>query len=181
MIHRYMFLGYYTEKDISVSKVAYYSSISYFNDMVLVYVETKDKQIPYDLVSGNLKPFPDGRHLMPLLNVFQYSPSEDESYWQRDGKTKPVFWIAKLKRDEITKYIFHHYQMMHEGHRATNKYGIIFYYDDILVMYKETPDVLGIPNPRTLPENNLPWFPGNMILACGIPWDGKDDYWHVIE
>ncbi len=181
MIYRYMFLGYFTKKDIAVSEAAFYSSISYYRDMVLVYLETKENTVPYDLVSGSLKSFPDGRKLMPMLNVFQYSPSDDEAQWQRTEGTSPVFWIAKLKRERTTTYIFYHYKMVHEGCRATNKYGIIFYYDDILVMYREEPNVLGISNPRTLPENNLPGYPGNMIRDCAIPWDGKDDYWHVID
>ena len=180
MIYRYMFLGYFTEKDITVSKDVYYHSVAYFNEMVFIYVETKENNIPYSLISGSLKLFPDGRKLMPMLNVFQYSPSDNEVAWQRNGESSPVFWIARLKRDDITKYIFYHYKMVHEGCRPTSKYGIIFYYDDILVMYREKPDILGIRNSRTLPENNLPHFPGDMIRACGIPWDGKDDYWHVI-
>ena len=175
-----MLLGYYLKKDITVSDKAYYHSVAYFNNTVYVYVETFENKIPYDLVSGSLKQFPDGKELVPMLNVFQYSPSDNEEEWRRKGEIKPVFWTAKLKREEITKYVFYHYKMEKEGCRATNKYGIIFLYEDILIMYREYPDELGRSNERTLPENNLPDYP-NLMQTCMIPWDDNDLYWYVIK
>lgn len=71
--------------------------------------------------------------------------------------------------------------MENEGCRATSKYGIIFLYDDMLVMYREHPDELGRSNPEILPKNNIPYPCENLMQVCGIPWDGKEEYWHVID
>ena len=51
MIYRYMFFGYYKEKNIKVSEDVYYTKTAYFRDMVYIYIETRSDVSPYELVS----------------------------------------------------------------------------------------------------------------------------------
>lgn len=181
MIYRYMFFGYYKEKNIKVSEDVYYTKTAYFRDMVYIYIETRSEVSPYELVSGDFIPFPDGTTLKMMTNIFQYSPSDDEEEWERPAGNTPEFRVAYLKRDLIPKYVFYHYKMVHESCKATCRYGIIFLFDNMLVMYIENPFCEGKRNPRTLPENNLPSYQGDMILECGIPWDDYDRIWRVLD
>ena len=176
-----MLIGYYREKNIKVSDEAYYTRTAYFRDMAYIYIETRSQDVPYDMVSGDFKPFPDGRTLIPMTNIFQYSPSDDEEEWERSPENTPEFRVAYLKRELLPKYIFYHYKMVHEACKPTNKYGIIFLFDNMLVMYIENPTQEGKRNIRTLPENNLPNYNGDMILECGIAWEDYGHIWRVLD
>lgn len=180
MIYRHMLMGYYREKNICVSAEAYYSAVQYYEDKVFVYVEVKDGDCDVKgLVNGDFIAFPDGSRLAAMNTVFAYSPSDDDAVWERQEVKTPEFRIAYLKDDGFAKYIFYHYKLQGESINPTDRYGSIFVYGNILIMYLENPRVYGEHWKRFLPENNLPGYDGDIIADCS--YENKyGTYWHTI-
>lgn len=90
-----------------------------------------------------------------------------------------MFSIAYLKNDSVAKYVFYHYKMQGEGAASYDKYGSIFLYGNMLIMYLEEPVESGRRHNRIIPENNLPGYGGNLFSDCVIRNDSKQ-YWQKI-
>ena len=72
MLKRYMFLGYSDDKNFvsNNSEGIERLSVHAYGDKVIMYFESENESInPDDVVSGNLKPFPDGSHWMRMGEI----------------------------------------------------------------------------------------------------------------
>lgn len=177
MLKRKMFWGFYEEKNISVDENVY-SNLVYFEDKVFIYIEADESYDFKELVCGDFKVLPNGEYLMEMSRIFAYSPIEDD--WERTEKKTAVFSIARLNRDMAYSYIYYHYKLQNEGCGSYDKYGSIFFYDNILIMYLETPRQEGRSWKRTIPENNIPYYEGDIIKDHSIPWEDGTLGWKRI-
>lgn len=168
MIYRHMLLGYYKEKNTEVSNKAYFSAVKYCDDKVFIYIETKTQDDVKALVSGDFYEFPNHDRLVEMSMIFAYSPSDNDASWERAQKKSPSFEIAYLKHECVAKYVFYHYKMQGEGCASYDRYGSIFLYGNILIMYLEEPRESGESWERILPENNLPGYNGDIISDCTL-------------
>ena len=72
--------------------------------------------------------------------------------------------------------------MQEEIHDKYDKFGSIFIYTNMLVMYNEYPEELAeIEIEPTLPKNNIPDFKGNIIKELSISWEDFDGCWRDCE
>lgn len=143
MIHRYMFRGFYKNKNQKINNEnLLYSSISYYKDMVFLYIETEIENIdPDTLVNDGMKAYPNGKYWENMNEIFHYSKPLSKEHWERKQPKTSVWRVNYLKREEIAKYIFYHFQYQEEypADKGCDKYGIIFNIDNMIIMYLETP------------------------------------------
>ncbi len=141
MIERYMFMAYPNEKlSILNNSDAENISIFYYNDLAFLYYESKNGYInPYEIVSGNVKTYPNGQHWQQGVKIFSYGVPMNEKQWLRKIENKkPYIKINYLKPEMFASYVYKHYELQGSG-CGCDKYGIIFSFGNMLVFYKENP------------------------------------------
>ena len=184
MIERFMYIGYYKDgfkvNDInSIENLSVYS----FRDMLFMYFEAeKDTVNPEDIIMG-MKDFPNGEKWIRMMNVFHYEKPVTRDFWKRKVYPKDTqMRIVYLKPEKVSEYIFYHYKLQEEKHPKYDKFGSIFMYRNMLVMYNEYPEEHAeIDIEPTIPENNLPNYSGNIIKDLSIAWGDFDDCWRECE
>lgn len=149
MIYRFMFKGYYNDKEFSQlenSKVKHTSLFSY-DDMVFLYFESLEKYVdPETVVKCNLKKYPNGEAWERMTEVFHYCKALSEEQWERKIENKkPWVRVNTLQYDKIASYIFYHHQYQEEHPCDGDKYGIIFLSGNFMVFYSELPEELEEP------------------------------------
>lgn len=157
MIYRFMFKGYYKDKNFTYlknDKVSHVSVFSY-DDKVLLYFESHEDYVdPETVVKCNLKEYPDGSVWERMAEIFHYCEAVDDEQWERKIKDKkPFIRVNSLKPEKIASYIFYHHQYQEEHPCDGNKYGIIFISGNFMVFYLEAPEELQEPR---LPAKILP-------------------------
>ncbi len=141
MINRYMYCGY-TNSQVNFLKNenVITASCAYYKDMVFLYYESFGDIIPEAFAAASMKPFPDGSFWFKMTDVFHYSTPENEELWTRKIENKqPSFELNFLNYDKIASYIYYHYDHQQGNQYGYDRYGVIFLYKNILVMYHETP------------------------------------------
>ncbi len=133
MIERKMYLGYAAENFSAV-----HPSMARYQNLVFLYLE--GERNPDEVISEGLCAFPDGRHWIPMADIFHYSRPLSKEHWKRgvEGKTAE-FRVAYLKPERISEYIYYHYLLQEEQPGLCDKYGMIFLHGNLLVMYLEYP------------------------------------------
>lgn len=144
MIKRYMYMGYCDDNDIKIAENDNYISYAFYENMVFVYFETYNDESPEDIlftkVSISLKLFPTGEKWVQMTDIFHYSYPISEEYWERKEKNKQhIYKIAFLKHEDIAKYIYYHYKGQQTFAYRHEKYGAIYMYTNILIIYDELP------------------------------------------
>lgn len=135
------------------------ASAANFEDMTFLYFETKDENMTAEeVVSGDLKAFPDSSKWFEMNEIFHYFTPHDDSEWIRKEKNKKSwFKINKLNKDKVASYIYYHYDHQESNQYDTDKFISIFIYGNYIVMYGETPTELisweEIKGRRYEPEN----------------------------
>ncbi len=180
MIERYMYMGYY-ENDFKINNIDGVDNLCIysFEDMLFMYFETERNDInPTDIIS-NMKRFPNGEKWVRMMNIFHYSKPISREYWKRKAKSKETLMrIVYLKPEKVSAYIFYHYKMQEEAHPKYDKFGSIFIYSNMLVMYNEYPEEHAeIDIEPTIPENNLPNYKGDIIKDMSVEWKDFDGCW----
>ena len=163
MVYRFMFKGYYKDKEFSFlnnDKVKHASVFSY-EDMVFLYFELLCEYVdPKTVVKCNLKEYPNGEVWERMTEVFHYCKAISEEQWERKTENKKQ-WVRvnTLQYDKIASYIFYHHQYQEEHPCDGDKYGIIFLSGNFMVMYHETPDERQEPafEPNILPKVIPDW------------------------
>ena len=186
MIYRFAYMGYHKNKNITVphNKAIFYSTVSYFHDRCFVYLESELEELDPDLfIMGDMLPFPDGARFWRMASIFHYATPVNAATWQRQGNSKPWIRVAKLRYDKVDCYTFYHYKLQEEGECNCDKYGSIFLLGNFLLSYNEVPMISNAyNNPRTLPENTIGNYPGDIIIDLGLPWqEYPEDRWQPIE
>lgn len=141
MIKRYMYCGYNNSPvDFLKNDKLITVSCAYYNDMVFLYYESFGEILPETVVIADMKPFPDNKYWVRMAEVFHYTTPENEILWQRKILNKqPSFELNFLNYDKISSYIYHHYAHQEGNQFGYDRYCAIFLYENILVMYHETP------------------------------------------
>ena len=134
-IKRYMFMGYYQSRDIEVKDNDHYISYAFFKDMVFLYFEAinyeKAEDIIRDYVKIDMKQFPTGEEWVQMMDIFHYSHPVN--------KETAEFRIAILKPEKVSEYIYYHFQGQQTFNYKYGKYGAIYLYRNMLIMYDEFP------------------------------------------
>ena len=179
MIYRSMLWGYYKHKNVAIADNIYFSAIKYYEDKVFIYIESEEDADTKQFITGDFELFPDKERLKEMSMIFAYSPSDNKEVWGRKQEKNSIFEIAYLREECVAKYVFYHYKMQGESCESYDRYGSIFLYGNILIMYLETPRESGERWERVLPENNLPNYCGNIIADCATA-DESGEFWRVM-
>lgn len=143
MIYKHMYCGYPNSNSIKLSdnEDIITSSAAVYENMVFVYFETKNKELTInDVAQGDLKAFPDGSYLAEMPEIFHYfSPRNDEQWCRKIENKTPVFLINKIHKDKIASYIYHHQDLQQHNPYNSDKFGSIFMYGNIGIIYLESP------------------------------------------
>ena len=148
--------------------------------MVFVYFETYGNETPEDVlftkVSISLNAFPTGEKWVQMTDIFHYSYPISEEYWERKEKNKqPIYKIAFLKHEDIAKYIYYHYKGQQTFAYRHEKYGAIYMYTNILIIYDELPieeandELVG---GQWIDEDVLAEYDGDIISDVSIDGEG---------
>ena len=108
-----------------------------------------------------------------MIDIFHYSYPYNNNYWKRKlNNKKTVFKISYLKPEKVGEYVFYHYKLQREASLGYDKYGVIYMYRNMLVMYYEEPSE---EVDTSLVENRwkkvIPDYDGNIIADLSIPFD----------
>lgn len=186
MIYRFMFTGFYGNKNITVPPCpeVFFSVVSYFRDRFFVYIESEQEEIdPETLIAGDRKPFPDGTHTMRMASIFHYATPTDAASWKRTTEKTPWVRVALLRYDKVDCYTFYHYKLQEEGECNCDVYGSIYLLGNLLISYNEFPMETGrLNNPCTLATKDIPYYQGDIINDLAYPWpEYPQDRWQPIE
>lgn len=90
-----------------------------------------------------LKVWPGGEHprlWIPLMDIFHYQQPVSGQHWKRNQEERtPYGRLAVLKPEQVSSYIYHHYQYQEERPGDGDKYGIIGLHENLLFFYSELP------------------------------------------
>lgn len=159
MIYRFMFRGYPNSEKYTLKNTAdfFNPSVFVFDDMMFLYVEAKKNVInPDDVISADMKKYPNGENWEEMSEIFHYSAPQSDEDWERKQPKTPVLKINYLRPGKISSYIYYHFQYQEEFPCSGDKYGIIFHSDKLLVMYLEEPCESATPYKGLLSTKNTP-------------------------
>lgn len=185
MIKRYMLLGYYTNKDYQMKNINN-ASVAFYDDKVFLYFETDNnadyKKIADEIIDIDLYTLPNGEKWIEMIDIFHYSYPYNDIYWRRkEENKKAVFKIAYLKPENVGEYIFYHYKAQREADCGFDKYGAIYIYQNMLIMYmeepRETADLSLVENKW---EKLIPDYNGNIIGDMSVCFDDGTNGWKNI-
>lgn len=181
MIYRMMYTAY-CKGEVAVTDLhcphVTHLAVNTYQNQVFIYIESKEKDLdPAQVVDGDFIPFPDGRRFFRMTEVFHYSAPKSEAHWERKNKREktPYVRINYLQPEKTASYFFYHYQFQEENPGQYDKYGILFLFGNMLVLYHEKPfttetDPLlpGLSTHNT-PVGKEAW--DDMIERHFIPWE----------
>lgn len=186
MIFRYMFFGYCRSKLFAIKNLTdvLNLSVAVFANKIFVYLESERENVSLDdIVEADLIPFPNDEKWIRMMEVFHYSKPIDKKHWARKIKKKEAYLrINFLHENMVSSYIYYHFQYQESGACNGNKYGVIFIYGNMLIMYSEKPMEIDtvrhdcLINERTKVEN---W--GELMSKHFMPWIDYDGDWREIE
>ncbi len=176
MIKRSMYVGYAAE-----NFSAAHPAMARYKQYVFLYLEGNQK--PDELVSQGLIPFPDGRLWVPMVDIFHYSRPLSQEHWMRTMERKTAeFRVAYLKPECVSEYIYYHYMLQEEQPGLCDKYGMIFLYGNMLVMYMEYPrESETVKYPGKLSSHNTPENMGELVDQCFLHHEDTKFPWKVIK
>ncbi len=187
MLKRYMFLGYSDDKNFvsNNSEGIERLSVHACDNKIIMYFESENESInPDDVVSGNLKPFPDGSHWMRMGEIYHSSKPLSREHWERKIADKtPYVQIMYLKDDKIGSYVFNHYRYQEELPGDGDKYGVIFLLGNFMAFYLENPCEIDLLAKGTLKTADTPYQDwGNIMNEHFKPWGNEEKvFWKKIE
>ncbi len=143
MIKKHMYIAYIGKKDIEIlpDERVNTATLSYYEDKAVIYFETSHEElVPDDFTKGSIRKMPDGRNWVELTEIFHYFEPKDDSQWQRKKKNKKGHLLVnRLERDMISSYIYYHVEHQRDNQVGVDKFFSIYIYEDIILMYRETP------------------------------------------
>lgn len=180
MIYRFMYTAY-CDGATSVADLRHpaveHLCVTAYENQIFLYIEATEPSVdPAEIVAGKFKPFPDGSYFFRMTEVFHYSkPFSDEHWKRRNLGKKPWVRINYLKPEMTSSYFFYHYQFQEENPGMVDKYGILFLYGNMLVLYHEYPfeeetlSYKGSLDTHNTPVGKEAW--DDMIERHFIPWE----------
>ena len=182
MIYRSMYAAY-RKDDTPVLDLHHpdvtHLAVSCYEKQIFVYIESRDPDlVPEDAIEGELVPFPNGALYFRMTEVFHYSTPWSEEHWSRgEGERRPFVRVNYLNPECTASYVFYHYQFQEENPGMVDKYGVLYMFGNLLVLYHElpfTPEEK--PHAPSLSTHNTPvgkeaW--DDMIEQHFIPWEDE--------
>ncbi len=180
MIYRFMYTAFCdgapNVTDLREPSVTHLCVTAYENQIFLYIESTSESIDPSKVIAARLKPYPDGSYFFRMTEVFHYSKPFSEEHWKRKDPTKkPWVRINYLVPEKTASYFFYHYQFQEENPGMVDKYGILFLYGNMLVLYHETPfeeetlSYKGSLDTHNTPVGKEAW--DDMIERHFIPWE----------
>ncbi|MGG3308078.1 hypothetical protein ABER23_11675 [Paenibacillus lautus] len=84
-----------------------------------------------------------GRRWASMADIFHYQAPVSEQHWVRtNDHSVPYGRIAQLKPEEVSSYVYYHYQYQEERPGDGDKFGIIGMHENLLFFYSELPATL---------------------------------------
>lgn len=88
------------------------------------------------------------RLFVPMMDIFHGMPALNVAQWQRRQPIQRVQGrLAMLRPEQVSSYIFYHYQLQEERPGSFDKYGLISIHENVLFYYQELPAVVELPTP----------------------------------
>lgn len=187
MIKRFMYLGWFTDKNLTPKACEGVSHLSVYayEDRAFMYFESERDDInPDDIISENMKEFPDGSHWMRMGEIFHFSKPRSKEQWERKIADKePFVQIMYLKDDKIGSYIFNHYRYQEELPGDGDKYGVIFLLGNFMAFYLEEPTEIDREAVGSLTTTDTPYNAWGKIMNEHFrPWENEEKvFWRKIE
>ena len=185
---RYMYSGFHNFSEIEVNDNNSITNLSYaiYEDRIFMYFESELESgeiKPEDIISKNIKPFPNGELWQSMSDIFHYSRPLGHEHWKRKiASKKPFYRIVYLKPEMIASYIYYHFQYQEEKPGDGDKYGIIFITGNLLIMYTELPcEKETLKYDGLLSTNNTPENWGELMSKHFQPWDDFKGEWREME
>lgn len=137
-MYRYTYLGYACGKNVSVaeSEQVYFSLVGSFDQMTFIYLETPVRDLDPDAaVKGEFIPFPDGKRLARMEQIFYCDDWHDDAVLTIPRKErKPYMKIMRLNHDAgVLAYIGHHYVLQEAGKVTWDRYYSIYELGNTLI------------------------------------------------
>lgn len=137
-MYRYTYLGYACGKNVSVaeSEQVYFSLVGSFDQMTFIYLETPVRDLdPDTVVKGDFIPFPDGRRLARMEQIFYCDDWHDDAVLTIPrNERKPYMKIMRLNHDAgVLAYIGHHYVLQEDGKVTWDRYYSIYELGNTLI------------------------------------------------
>lgn len=157
------------------------SWLSIFQDGqgLFLYYECSGKEAqPEQLFPGALeilKVWPGGEYprlWVPMMDIFHYQQPVSGQHWKRNQVPgAPYGRLAVLKPEQVSSYVYYHYQYQEERPGDGDKYGIIGLHENLLFFYSELPATVE-PAPYTgkLTTNLRPEQWGEVMEPHFIKW-----------
>jgi hypothetical protein len=113
------------------------------------------------------------RAFVPMMDIFHGMPALNVAQWQRKHQNERVQGrVARLRPEQVSSYIFYHYQLQEERPGSFDKYGIISIHENVLFYYQELPAVVEQPAPTgKLPTANTPDNWHEVMLPHFLLWN----------
>ena len=167
----------------------YTASCFLWENSIFIYYECFNERVAVDEVMRSIedcmveqKSYSGETKWKRITEIFRYSDTVNELYWKRnDQPTDRVGFVAMLKPEMVSSYVFYHYQLQEEERICNNKYGIIGADGNFLFMYYEKPEVTNVlPYKGLLKTCNSPKNWHEVMEPHFTKWDG-DVIWKNIK
>ncbi|OKP90727.1 hypothetical protein [Paenibacillus sp. P32E] len=119
------------------------------NELFLYYECGGERHEPERLFADGeelLKVWPGGqqpRWWVPMMDIFHYQQPVSGQHWKRtQQESTPFGRVALLKPEQVSSYIYYHYQYQEERPGDGDKYGIIGLHENLLFFYAELPSTV---------------------------------------
>lgn len=175
-------------------------------ELFLYYECSGQRMAPEQLFPGAgeiLKSWPGGEHprwWVPMMDIFHYQQPVSAQHWKRNqGAGIPYGRLAALKPEQVSSYIYYHYQYQEERPGDGDKYGIIGLHENLLFFYSELPATVEsapyagklttnlrpehwgeVMEPhfnkwKDMPQDQATWKKLKLVLSIPLPHRGKGE------
>jgi hypothetical protein len=179
--------GYFREalpglKERMKEAEAWRLSLFSWNNQLFLYYESRhegsDPHFLFGQAQEVLEMWPGGdspRYWAPMMDIFHYQAPVSEEHWKRkEPAGRPYARIARLHPEQVSSYIFYHYQYQEEKPGDGDKYGVIALHENLMLFYAERPSTIETP-PYTgkLSTAHTPTDWGSVMQPHFMMWEGE--------
>ncbi|RIX59499.1 hypothetical protein D3P08_04975 [Paenibacillus nanensis] len=117
------------------------------------------------------------RRWVPMMDIFHYQTPVSEEHWLRkNASALPYARIARLKPEQVSSYVYYHYQYQEEKPGDGDKYGIIALHENLMFFYSEAPATLEQPPYQgKLSTAGTPNDWSAAMLPHFVPWNAETE------
>lgn len=113
------------------------------------------------------------RFFVPMTDIFHYQQPISQEHWRRKSISESYGRMARLRPDQISSYVFYHYQYQEEKPGDGDQYGMIGLSENLLFFYAERPSTLQpAPYEGKLQTQNTPKDWAAVMQPHFIEWAG---------